>query len=357
MDPIPSPLEGPLGGPVSFIISPSSTPAAPRPVPMAMQSLPLRDQGMEATLRRWTHLLQSAGPNVASVLLILLLAWLLAQLTWSLIPRKTSQAAVASAPASVVHPAVEAGQVADRHLFGTASTQGNAGNAPDTTLNLTLHGIVAGKHASDSRALIVANGDEEPYAIGAQLPGGAVIRSIYPDRVLLARDGRLEALRLPRDDSSGGSGGIGQPAMGLQPRAMMPGPQSLGQLRQEITNNPQRLMDVVRAMPVMDHGKLTGYRIYPAGNPSMFNQLGLKPGDVVTAVNGIPLTDPAQSMRVLSSLKTSEQVSVTLTRNGQQQTQVLQMGPPSLSGQRQQQNDDSQQSGDQDQDSGPDNPP
>jgi hypothetical protein len=52
---------------------------APRPVPMAMQSLPLRDQGMEATLRRWTHFLQSAGPNLASVLLILLLAWLLAE--------------------------------------------------------------------------------------------------------------------------------------------------------------------------------------------------------------------------------------------------------------------------------------
>jgi general secretion pathway protein C len=256
-----------------------------------------------------------------------------------------------------MHPAIEAGQVADRHLFGTASAQGNASNAPDTTLNLTLHGIVAGKRASDSRALIVANGDEEPYAIGAQLPGGAVIRSIYPDRVLLARDGRLEALRLPRSDSNGG-GAVTQPSMGLQPRAMVPGPQSLGQLRQEITSNPQRLMDVVRAMPVMDHGKLTGYRIYPAGNPTMFNQLGLKPGDIVTAVNGIPLTDPAQSMRVLSSLKTSEQVSVTLNRNGQQQTQVLQMGPPSLSDQRQQQqNDDSQQGGDQDQDQDPDNPP
>lgn len=323
-----------------------------------MQSLPLRDQDMEATLRRWTHLLQSAGPNLVSVLLILLLAWLLADFTWSLIPRKSSQSVTTATPATAVRPQLEAAQVADRHLFGTASVQGNASNAPDTTLNLTLHGIVAGKRASDSRALIVANGDEEPYAIGAQLPGGAVIRSIYPDRVLLERNGQLEALRLPRDDSNGVGGDAGpQPSMAVQRRAMMPGPQSLGQLRQEIANNPQRLMDVVRAMPVMDHGKLTGYRIYPAGNPSMFNQLGLRPGDVVTAVNGIPLTDPAQSMRVLSSLKTTEQVSVNLTRNGQQQTQVLQMGPPNLSDMRQQQNDNSQQGQDQDQDPDPDNPP
>jgi general secretion pathway protein C len=311
---------------------------------------------MEATLRRWTHLLQSAGPNVASVLLILLLAWLLAEFTWSVIPHKTSQTVVTTAPAATVRPQLDASQIADRHLFGSAAAQGNSSNAPDTTLNLTLHGIVAGKRASDSRALIVANGDEEPYSLGAQLPGGAVIRSIYPDRVLLERNGRLEALRLPREDTnSGGSGGF-QQSMAVQPRSMQPAPQNLGQLRQEIANNPQRLMDVVRAMPVMDHNKLTGYRIYPAGNPSMFNQLGLKPGDVVTAVNGIPLTDPAQSMRVLSSLKTSEQVSVTLNRNGQQQTQVLQMQPPNLSDLRQQ-NDDNQQGQDQDLDPDPDNPP
>jgi general secretion pathway protein C len=318
-----------------------------------MQSLPLRDQGMEATLRRWTHVLQNAGPKLASVLLVLLLAWLLAEFTWTLIPRKTSAASATSAPVGVARQQVDASRVADQHLFGTASVQGT-GNAPDTTLNLILHGIVAGKRASDSRALIVANGDEEPYGIGAQLPGGAVIRSIYPDRVLLERNGRLEALRLPKDDTAGG-GVTSQPSMAMQSRAMLPQPQNLGQLRQEIANNPQRLMDVVRAMPVMDHGKLTGYRIYPAGNPGVFNQLGLKPGDVVTAVNGIPLTDPAQSMRVLSSLKTTEQVSVSLTRNGQQQTQVLQMAPPNLSDLRQQQNQDSQQGGDQGQD--PDNPP
>lgn len=293
---------------------------------MAMQSFPLRDQGMDAALRRGGHFLQHRGPTLLSVLLVLLLAWLLADLTWSFIPQHAPAAAPNAGPAAALHQ-VDANRVADQHLFGVAGAPtGNGANAPDTTLALTLHGIVAGKRASDSRALIVVNGDEEPYAVGAQLPGGAVIRSIYPDRVLLARDGRLEALRLPTTDSSGGAAG-NPPAM-MQPQAMAPPTQSLGQLRQEIANNPQRLMDVVRAMPVMDHGKLTGYRIYPAGNPAQFNQLGLRPGDVVSAVNGIPLTDPGQSMRVLSSLKTSEQVSVTLIRNGQTQTQILQMPPP-----------------------------
>jgi general secretion pathway protein C len=312
-----------------------------------MNTFPLREQGMEAALRRWTHLLQHTGPTLVSVLMVLLLAWLLAMLTWSFIPQHKTTAPTASASSTAMHQ-VDAVQVADHHLFGVAgAATGNAANAPDTTLALILHGIVAGKRASDSRALIVANGDEEPYAIGAQLPGGAVIRAIYADRVLLARDGRLEALRLPTTSTGGGS-----PQPMMQTQAMAPPTQNLGQLRQEIANNPQRLMDVIRAMPVMDHGKLTGYRIYPSGNPSQFNQLGLKPGDVVTTVNGIPLTDPAQGMRVLSSLRTSEQVSIGLVRNGQAQTQILQMPPPGTTQTLQQQQQQEQQ-GQDDQDNPP----
>lgn len=296
-----------------------------------MQTFPLRTQGMDATLRRWVLSLQHAGPTLVSVMLTLLLAWFLAGLTWSLIPRR-STASVSNVAPKVANHQVDAERVADQHLFGTAQA-GNAGPAPDTTLAFTLHGIAAAKRTADSRALIEANGDEEPYGVGAQLPGGVKIRAIYADRVLLDRGGRLETLRLPQDLA--GSAGD-QPATMQPPPMAMQQPQNLGQLRQQIMNDPQRLMEVVRTMPVMDHGKLSGYRVYPAGNPSIFNQLGLKAGDVVTAVNGIPLTDPAQSMRVLSTIKTSDQISVSLLRNGQMQTQVLQMPPPGLQVQRDQ---------------------
>ena len=285
---------------------------------------------MDVILRRWGPGLQNVAPILARVFLVLWLAWLLAALTWSLLPQRASAPAMQPpSHASVSTHRVDAGRVANQHLFGQYAPQTVSADAPDTTLALTLHGIVAGKHPQDSRALIVVNGDEEPYAVGAQLPGGAQIRAIYPDRVMLDRDGRVEALRLPKAD-------LGQdqapnrvvtsaPTLGMAPSSGLP--PNLGQLRQQIVNNPQRLMDVVRAMPVMQGNKLTGYRVYPAGNNSAFAQLGLRPGDIVTGVNGIPLTDPAQSMRVLSALKTSDQISISMLRNGQPQTQVVQIPP------------------------------
>ncbi len=283
-------------------------------------------------MRRWAPALQHAAPTLVRVLLVLWLAWLLAALTWSILPQRAS-APVTQAPATAAAARrVDAGRVANQHLFGQYAPQTVSSDAPDTTLALTLHGIVAGKRAQDSRALIVVNGDEEPYAVGAQLPGGALIQAIYPDRVMLERDGRVEALRLPKADLGQGATNASRfssaTPVGLGPPPPSGLPANLGQLRQQIVNNPQRLMDVVRAMPVMQGGKLTGYRVYPAGNSPAFAQLGLRPGDIVTGVNGIPLTDPAQSMRVLSALKTSDQISISMMRNGQPQTQVVQIPAP-----------------------------
>jgi len=166
------------------------------------------------------------------------------------------------------------------------------------------------------------------------LPGGAVIKEILPDQVLLDLNGHVESLRLPKMTGSQDgsvSTSIGAPSLNPQMAQRVsrapaaPQPANLGELRQQVMQHPERLLDVIRAMPYPNNGKFEGYRVFPAGNPRLFEQMGLKPGDIVTAVNGISLDNPADSMRILSKLKTSDQVSVTFTRNGQQQTEVLQM--------------------------------
>src|SRR5579863_3666043 len=220
-----------------------------------MQSLPLRAPGMEAVLRRWVTPMQHAAPSITSFLLVVLLAWLLADLTWALIPQHAPTSAAYLPPPTVRTHQVDTGRIADRHLFGVTAVTSGGQNAPDTTLALTLHGIVAGKNAQDSRALIVANGDEEPYAVGASLPGGAVIRAIFPDRVMLDRNGRVEALRLPKSEGGAPGGAVPtMPAPAPVADDAAAAPQNLGELRQQIAANPEKLMDVVRAMPVQDQG-------------------------------------------------------------------------------------------------------
>ena len=48
-----------------------------------------------------------------------------------------------------------------------------------------------------------------------------------------------------------------------------------------------------------------------------FASLGLRPGDLVTEINGMALNNPAQGMEAFSTLSDATQVTLTLERNGQ----------------------------------------
>jgi general secretion pathway protein C len=290
----------------------------------------LRLPGGEAAWRRTFAALERRLPLLVSILLLLSIAWVLAGLTWELLPSPKPVIPIYSQSPNGASQAFDINKLVDQHLFGAAGVQntGNASNAPETTLDLTLSGIAADPRQTLSRAIIVAGGKQQTYGVGAQLPGGAVIKEILPDQVLLSLNGHVESLRLPKPADTGKTSSTPQAlAMTTPDNQPPPGPPpaNLGQLRHQLMQHPERLMDVVRAMPFKENGRFAGYRVFPANNPRLFAQMGLKPGDIVTAVNGISLDNPADSMRILSKLKTSDQVSVTFTRNGQQQTEVLQM--------------------------------
>jgi general secretion pathway protein C len=77
----------------------------------------------------------------------------------------------------------------------------------------------------------------------------------------------------------------------------------------------------MRTVPSYDNtaGKLRGFRAYPGRNRAIFNKLGLKPGDLVTAINGTMLDDPQRSQEVFNTIQTSNSVTVTVERGGQKQ--------------------------------------
>ncbi len=83
-------------------------------------------------------------------------------------------------------------------------------------------------------------------------------------------------------------------------------------------NNNMRLLEVASPQPYERDGKFLGFQLSPGSNVAMFNQLGLQPGDIVTAVNGTVLENPAIAMRLLQEAATASQVNLNITRNGQE---------------------------------------
>lgn len=239
---------------------------------------------------------------VISLILVLLIGHQLARLTWTLVTPDATTVAETNAdrPAPTQ---VDPARIAARNLFGRADPEQRpvVVDAPDTQLNLTLRGIAAAGNDESSRALIAGpDGRERVYAVGATVPGGATVHRVLPDRVLLDRRGTLETLRLPRDSA--------QPAGS----ALAPPPGGVVDNLQDISG-AEDLAEIVRAQPVTTDGQLRGFRVYPGRDRQRFAALGLRAGDLVTAVDGVALDD----VDALRRLMGSEQVTLTIERGGQ----------------------------------------
>jgi general secretion pathway protein C len=262
----------------------------------------------------------------ANVVLVVVVALLAAQLVWAMIPvpesaRWAPTPVQAQPQARAKAPNADLTALIDRNLFGAyqppEQTLAKAEDAPDTRLSLTLMGVVADASPEQSRALIAAsNGEEKSFSIGDDVTSGVKLENIYADRVLLSRQGQFETLRLDKNAPSRA------PAPSA-PNTTSPDASTtamLSDIRTQILADPTKASNYLRVQPSNVNGQLKGYRIYPGREREAFKQLGLRPGDLVTSVNGVQLDDPQKALQLLGDLSQAASVSLTIERGGQAQT-------------------------------------
>lgn len=294
-------------------------------------------------------------PVFANYLMVIALASAMASLTWKLLPGQDLPEVPASLlqksqPGSdgttVAQPAVTK-NIAAWHLFGEATAEvaepaveDIPEEAPDTTLALTLRGVIAGVGRSSWAIIADRGGSEETYGIDSPLPGGAVLKEIFADRVILLRNNRFETLRLPEDADVGSSSPVRRaPPRRTSSRSSSHSSAPKGAVtrmgpevstvvkdyKKKLLDDPQSVMGVVRAEPYRRGGKLSGYRIFPGKDKELMSKVGLRPGDVVTGVNGINLDSPLKGLEIMQQVTDAKEVSVDVLRNGVTQTFVVPM--------------------------------
>ena len=263
-------------------------------------------------------------PSLSAALFTVLLAATLAQGLWLLIPAPESAVWKPMPATTLPHNAssrkTDVGAIVGAHLFGvyspvTASVLATR-EVPDTPLNLSLMGIFAGTPSDYSRALIgQQGGSEQPYAPGDRITPGVILQKILTDRVILLREGRLETLRLEKDRPS-----TAETTAATAETADAGGVQNLVRIRDEVLRDPAKASEYVRLQPANQNGQLHGYRVYPGSNRAVFTNAGLRPGDLITAVNGVELNDAGRALQLLGQLAQSSQINMTVERGGQTQT-------------------------------------
>lgn len=259
---------------------------------------------------------------ITSLLLVVLLAHSAATTTWFLL---TPEATPVQAPpgAMPTKPSTAGGElekVADLHLFGQLRSRSSGPatvqpvKAPETRLSLELNGVIAPEIPAISMAIIAAKGKpHKAYARGDKLPGNVILKEIYSDHVLLSRSGKLETLHIKK---------MHKPAnIQVVPASATSATSSpVSQFKQELASNPQIVWKKAQLTMAKDPqtGRLQGYRIQYE-DVALMQAVGLTPEDIVTAVNGIPVTDAKAMMQLTRNPDSVKEVQLSILRNGQPQ--------------------------------------
>jgi general secretion pathway protein C len=261
----------------------------------------------------------------ANIVLVLLLSHGLAELTWSLIPSPFAAPSTIgpSAQPSAVTPSAQSTDydtIASWHLFGDTPAAPapvpQTAAAPETRLRLRLAGLFYSPNTSNALAIIAEGGGEALiYRVGDPLAPGVRLAEIRRDQVILSRNGRLETLSLPREESSRGSASTRR-----EPTAVPEQTVDAGAIAKSLQGSSpgkvRDLQDLAFATPFARDGQFMGLRLQPGKKPELLEQLGLRNGDVLVEINGSRLDSPGQAAALLGEILTStDQINVVVLRD------------------------------------------
>jgi general secretion pathway protein C len=272
-------------------------------------------------------------PRWVTYALVIAIAWQLSQIVWMLVPATSVGDPIIAPPTQESSGTTRTGNqpnvqaIAEAHLFGHARAE-DAGpvvaqtdieSLPDARVAFSLKGTVAASDPNLSYAIIAdSNKEEKVYKIGDPVQAGTTIHEIHPDLVVLNQNGALSNLKLPKDFPAS-TPSVRRPTPTVN-RASRNNSRSIQTV---VTQNVSKLADVIRPTPYFVGGQQQGYRVYPGRDRKQFAALGLRPGDLIKDIDGAALTDPKQAMEIFQNLGNAEQVSVTIERNGSQQSLIL----------------------------------
>ena len=268
-----------------------------------------------------------------AVLLVLLavLAHQVSLVIWQLVPAPpipSSLAPITQSPATGVQAGgtnyqQQASAISQTFLFGKAEVKQTrvqvVEEAPETQLNYKLRGIYFSPDPSLSSAIVETRpNDTQHYVLEQELDANITLARIEQDHILIDRYGKLERLNLekPQPLKPGESAASNLPTSGAAATQTA----LLRSYKRRYSSNPMALATRFQAIPVQQDGANIGFKLKALRGESLLKKLDFEPDDVFTAVNGVSLKNPFEALDALKSLTTATSLSVTILRNGSEQT-------------------------------------
>lgn len=82
-----------------------------------------------------------------------------------------------------------------------------------------------------------------------------------------------------------------------------------------------------RIVPSFKEGRATGFKLFAIRPDSLFASCGVKNGDVLQAVNGMPVDSPDMALEAYAKAREAKRLEIALTRDGRPAKITIDVGP------------------------------
>ncbi|HEX7782165.1 MAG TPA: type II secretion system protein N [Sphingobium sp.] len=285
----------------------------------------LRGQGSRALASgRWLSLVEW--------LLLALLAIQLARLVWAVLTPVGSFGDWRGRHATIPAPAARQALFAAFDPF-YRTTGGAQPSSVVTSLALTLYGTRVNEGSGIGSAIIATpDGVQNSFAVGDEIMPGVVLKDVAFDHVVIDRSGASETIFLDQSVAAPVADPAADPAA---PDAQNPAnPQSAAPPIQQGGGRPQpadmtppaasqeppprrdpgigAIKTDIGFAPRTQGGKVTGLVLSPRG--PAFHAAGFQPGDIISQVNGRPISSAADLKALQAQLVPGARISLSVER-------------------------------------------
>lgn len=207
--------------------------------------------------------------------------------------------------------------IMERGLFGDGKGPSSSPVAQDAT-SYKLIGTVEGNVFSG--AVLADSAGQAFYRLNRKLPDGSILIRVMRNKITLRRSDNTNIdLEIVDDNKI-----VGMPTRGVSGAGVKKLSDGRFMVDQKeilaSTENINQVLTQARAVPYLEQGKTTGFRISEIVPGSIYSRIGLQNGDVVQRVNSQSLEDPGKFFQLYQGLRNERSISIDLMRGGQHLT-------------------------------------
>ncbi len=179
---------------------------------------------------------------------------------------------------------------------------------PLAEMGLTLRGTITGPREL-ARAIIEKDGKQDLYKLGDTIKGATIV-AIYRNKVIMDVGGQEQMLVV----SEGPSGGTKTVSARVYRRYKHRSSMSPGFA--DVMQHLDRYIGKARIVPYFKGGRPYGFRINNVAKNTQIYKLGVRSGDIIKSVNGMPIRTPEDAFKAYQDIKDATSMDVEVERRG-----------------------------------------